>query len=358
MSIDTVISSFDLQAKWCDEMGSRFTADLMRAAASDMREGGPIAALIGDWPGNPLADALMMRFAGALHAAALSKRDEKLAALYPANDPDWSMEKIWPVARDFVVREDAWVRDFLKSPPQTNETRRTIAFLPGFLALARETPLHLLEFGASAGLNQSWDGFRYGTASWSWGKAGGPLIDTDWRGPPPADLDVIPVIASRAACDQAPLDVRNPDHVLKLDAYIWADQPQRTTRLHAAIKLARENDVRVERADAAEWLERKLAGPLPEGTTVIYHSVVWQYLTPETRDAITRIVETTAQRADKTHRLAWLQFETARIFGLEGSIDQMALHLRLWPGEAEPEQRRIFLRSNGHASWVEVEAKA
>lgn len=357
MSVDTVISGFDLQARWCDEMGSRFTADLMRAAANDLRENGPVAALIGDWPGNPLADALMMRFAGALHGAALSKRDDELAALYPDADPNWSMEKIWPVARDFIQREDAWMRDFLTSPPQTNETRRAIAFLPAFLSLAREAPLHMLEIGASAGLNQSWDRFRYETKNWSWGEAGGPqekpMIDTDWRGAPPADLDVKPVIASRAACDQAPLDVRSDADVLKLAAYVWADQPERAKRLHAAILLARENDVRVDRADAADWLARKLSAPLPEGATVIYHSVVWQYMTPETRQAITALVEAAGKRADAKHRLAWVRFETLRLFGLEGQIDHMALERRLWAGVAE--DRRIFLRSNGHASWVKVE---
>src|SRR5262249_6353908 len=152
------ISSFDLQAQWCDEMGSPFTANLMRAAARDLRDGGPVAAFIGDWTGNPLTDALMMRFAGALHAASLSGRDDRLAALYPdANsNANTRFEELWAAALDYLKRDEAWVRDFLKSPPQTNETRRSIAMLPGFLALARKGPLHLLELGASAGLLQNW----------------------------------------------------------------------------------------------------------------------------------------------------------------------------------------------------------
>ena len=347
MSLEHVISCFDIQTRWCDEMDAPFTAGILRAAIEDMREGGVVAKLIGDWPGNPIADALMMRFTGALHAAALTGRDADLARLYPDGNPNWSVEEIWPAARAFIEREFEWMRAFLQSPPQTNETRRAIALLPGFLALSG--PLHLLEIGASAGLNQMWDKFRYETASWSWGQANGPRIDTDWRGLPPLDLDVAPVIASRAACDQNPLDVSNPDHVLRLNAYLWAEQRDRFPRLAAAIKAAQDAGVHVERADAADWLERKLAGPLPEGTTVLFHSVVWQYLPQEKRDAIEAIVEAASARADADHRLAWLRYEPLRLLGLDGQVDHMATELRLWPGA----ERRVLARGDGHARWVE-----
>ena len=252
-------------------------------------------------------------------------------------------------ALDFLWREQDWVHTFLKSPPQTNETRRSIGLLPAFLSLARNGPMHLLEIGASAGLNQMWDRFRYETSSWSWGEKGGPFIDTDWRGAAPAHLDVRPVIASRAACDQNPLDVRNPDHVLRLSAYIWADQPERFTRLQAAIALAREADVRVERADAAQWVAARLGGELQRGTTVLYHSVVWQYLTDESRKAITAAVEAAGARATPDRRLAWLRYEALPAFGLEGPIDHMAVQVRSWPGD----EARVLLRADGHTRWVE-----
>ena len=78
------------------------------------------------------------------------------------------MDRVWPVAQAWLRSETAFVRDFIKSPPQTNETRRSIILLPGFLNLAArfKQPLHLLELGASAGLNQNWDKFNYYTDSW------------------------------------------------------------------------------------------------------------------------------------------------------------------------------------------------
>ena len=99
MSRDGIISAFELQAQWCAEMNSPFTEGLMRRAADDLRGGaGPVSKLIGDWPGHPLADALMMRFAGALHAAALTGRDPALAKLYPDFNPNWRLDDAWDAA--------------------------------------------------------------------------------------------------------------------------------------------------------------------------------------------------------------------------------------------------------------------
>lgn len=350
MSRDGVIAAFELQAQWCAEMNSPFTEGLMRRAADDLRAGtGPVTKLIGDWPGHPLADALMMRFAGALHAAALSGRDAKLAALYPDFNPDWKLDDVWAAAVDFLAREEAWVREFLKSPPQTNETRRAIVLLPAFLALARHGPLHMLEIGASAGLLQMWDTFRYRTSTWAWGAGDGPLIDTTWNGPPPRDLDAAPAVASRAACDRNPLDVRDAEHLLRLRAYLWADQRDRFERFDGAVAAAIEGGAQVERADAVDWLERKLKGDLPAGVTVIYHSVVWQYLPPDVRGAGEAAILAAAERATPERRLAWVRFESNRLFGYDwDNIGDMACDYRLWPGD----ERHLVARADGHARAV------
>ena len=182
-----LLDHFDEQAGFCEAFGSPFTARLIEAMAGDLAAGGPIADLVGDWSGHPRADAVSLRLTGALHTAALSGRDPALAAEYPAARPDWDAERVWRSARAFLARDRAWAADFLRFAPQTNETRRSIALLAGFLAVAARfaRPLDLLEIGASAGLNVSWDRFAYRTGSWSWGTPGGPLIETAWTGPPP-----------------------------------------------------------------------------------------------------------------------------------------------------------------------------
>src|SRR5262249_18000037 len=152
---------------------SPFTGALIARAAEDIRAGGPVAALLGNWSGDARVDALSLRFAGAMHAAVLTGRDPALAGLYPAQRPDWRMDEVWPAARAFVARDPDWARAFLQWAPQTNEVRRAIALATGFLHFAQDWqgPIDTLELGASAGLNVNWDSFFFHTASWSWGDA-------------------------------------------------------------------------------------------------------------------------------------------------------------------------------------------
>src|SRR5262245_44313890 len=109
----SVLEEFRLQSRFCCEFGSPFMKDLLAAAADDIEAGGITEELTQSWHGSPRADAVSLRLAGALQAAVLTGRDPKLAAEYPARRPDdWSIERIWPLARDFLIQDGAWVRDF------------------------------------------------------------------------------------------------------------------------------------------------------------------------------------------------------------------------------------------------------
>ena len=99
----------------------------------------------------------------------------------------------------------------------TDESPKRYAFvlLPGFLKLAARfgQPFHLLELGASAGLNQNWDKFSYQTETWQRGGASDVSITTDWRAPIPDHLNVPIEIASRSALfhgGRSPLSKRRP----------------------------------------------------------------------------------------------------------------------------------------------------
>jgi len=256
------------QAEACRQLGSPFTAALCEAMATDMERGGPIADLLGNWPTNPRKDALSLRVCGALHHATLTGAAPALAALYPAANPDWDMQAVWLAAALYLKDNMDAVAAFLHSAPQTNETARSAALLPGFLRLAAQydLPLNLLELGASAGLNQNWDQFQYETKSWQRAGSSDVIISTDWRGPPPDHLDAKFEISSRAGCDLNPLDIHDEAEVVRLRSYIWPDQSARLARFDAALVLARNMDTQIEKADASEWLAQKLASR-PEGLT-------------------------------------------------------------------------------------------
>lgn len=348
---DKIIAHFAEQAMFCNEYGSPFTGQLIERMADDIRAGGPVAELIADWPTNPRADALSLRLAGALHAAALTNRDPALAAVYPANSPNWRMEDLWPVARAFLAREQDWVRDFLRSAPQTNETRRSIALLAAFLTFAQDWrgPLDMLEIGASAGLNLNWDRFSYRTGSWSWGAEGLVRIDTDWRGPsPPVDAPVS--VRSRAASDLNPLDIRDPAERLRLKSYIWADQSDRLARFDGAVALAIESGAHVERADAAEWLRSKLAERREDAATVVYHSIFLQYPPRESREAIAAAIEDAGVRATSSAPLAWVRLEPEALMDRVRDSPRMVIDLITWPGG----ERRILGYTDGHVRSIDA----
>jgi hypothetical protein len=334
----SVLEELRLQARFCGEFGSRFTEELLNKGADDIEAGGICAKLTENWLGHPRADAVSLRIAGALHAAALTGRDAKLAAEYPASRSDWSMDRVWPIARDFLEREEAWVREFMKSPPQTNETGRATGMASGFLWLTDRSPqpFNMYELGASAGLNLNWDRFAYQYPPW--GRAGmdGPAIPTRVDGLAPMWRDI--AVASRAACDQNPLNASDANDRLRLRAYIWADQTARMDRLNSALDLARETGVKPDKADAAQWVKQKLSGELPLGTSVVYHSVFYQYPPREVREAIRDNIAEAGARTTEDRRLAWVRFEPSSVIGGDRDVIRYVLNIVSWNAGKRSEQ--------------------
>ncbi|MEM8636878.1 MAG: DUF2332 domain-containing protein [Pseudomonadota bacterium] len=344
----SVSAHFREQAGYCRHLGSAFTAALCEVMAHDLEAGGPVASLVGDWTGNPLKDALALRLCGALHYAVLTNASPELKGIYPKFESDWDMGKVWPHARSYLSENEGAVQTFIQSPPQTNETRRSIALLPGFLKIAAQfdKPLNLLELGASAGLNQNWDQFNYQTASWSRSGNSSVMVDTDWHGPAPDHLHIEINVAKRAACDQNPLNIQDADAATRLRAYTWPDQPKRLARFDAAVDLARRMKTQVEKADAAEWLKKQLA-QRPEGmTTVVYHSVFLQYPPADVIGEIMTSIETAGINTSDNAPLAWLCFEPEGLFTGSRASPRMITRLQTWPGG----DASIFGYSDGHAT--------
>ncbi len=341
---EEIVQSFRDQAAWAERLGSPFMHALMIRAANELAKGGALARTIGDWPGFAGADGLPLRFAGALHALVLSGADAALAAVYPPHALD--IDLVWRAAEAAMAAKPAHFSTFLNLPPQTNEVRRSALLLPGFIEIARKTglPLRLLEIGASAGLNQVWDEYRYtyggGKTGKKWGKSDANVeISCEWRGTP-LDLSMPVRVVSRAACDRAPIDIADAAQRARLRAYIWPDQPDRLARLDAALALALVAGVCVDRADAADWLDARLAEPAGDAVTVIYHSVVWQYLTAETRKRIRDRLDAAGQ----SRPLAWLALEFAG--------EDYELRLALWPGDGR-KRRKLLARTHPHGAWLD-----
>lgn len=339
--------AFRVQAGACRVMGSPFTADLLDGAIAAIGAGGALDELLSPWLGLSIPDlarsVLPLRLAGALHRVALTGDDAALSAAFPTDGA-----AAWRAAETYIADHRDWFALRLKSPPQTNEVRRSAALMAGLLTLAQDhtMPLSLLELGASAGLNLNLDAFGYRNDVWHWGRDDDLVIDTEWSGglPPLVPLK----IAARAGCDQNPLDPSSAEDRLSLGAYVWADQADRLDRLHRALDIAVRRGTKVDRADAADWVEAKLAQRPTGQLTVVYHSIFYQYPPDATRARIETAIRSAGADATPATPLAWLRFEPEAALGGPMTSARCLLDVIAWPGgthrvlaEVDPHGRKV-----------------
>ena len=175
------------------------------------------------------------------------------------------------------------------------------------------------------------------------GDPGSPVFLTpDWTGPAPEPAMV--EVMSVRGCDVAPMDATDPAVGQRLAAYVWAEKPERLDRLRAAIGMVRAHGVRLDRADAADWVEARLAEPQTPGVTrVLMHSVVWQYLPDDTQARVRAAMLAAGERASADRPLAWVLMEPNR------AIAHQVIRVMSWPGHAESE---ILGVSHAHAAWI------
>jgi hypothetical protein len=283
-----------------------------------------VAAALDGYPLEPVLSAMALRLVGGAHRMALAGDAPALAAHLPSTGGDGDAARAGVALRDLIAARLPDIRTLLHRPVQTNEVGRTAALIGGFLDVATATglPLRCLELGASAGLNLRWDHFRY-DAGPGWGNASSPVVLRDrWRVPPP--LDRAARVAERAGCDPAPLDPATENGRLTLLSYVWPDQLERIALVRAACDVAARVPAVVEQANGADWLETRLARPAHGMATVVYHSIVLQYVDEASRDRMSAAIAAAGERASAAAPFAWLRMEPGG--------DQAEVRLTLWPG--------------------------
>jgi hypothetical protein len=337
-----IATSFLKQADDCARLGSPFTSRLCRLMAESLEPDSAFGERIDRWAG-AADDALPLRAAGGLHALARSQRCPELSAAYPPNAT--SDAALWKTIGGAIRPFDAFLTAYLDSPPQTNEVARSSAILGGCLHIAAITklPLAIYEIGSSAGLNLQFDSFRYALSTCNWGGTDSRVdIESRWDGSLPP-LDAALAVDYRSGCDVAPLDPSSEADRERLLSYIWADQAHRIARAEAALALAARKKLHVDKADAADWLEAKLGNTgAPGRTTVVLHSSMWQYLTPQTKDRIKSTIRAAGSRATADAPLAWLSIEP------DGAASAL-IRLTVWPRGSI----LILGRADFHGRWVQ-----
>lgn len=335
--------AFNAQADACENLDSPFTAMLLRQVALKLGDDHPVGAHLFGWPNYDTfrSGAVALRFAGAIHSLVLLGKDDGLTAVYPPNQVD--DDTLWLAVEHAMRKHPAHIIGWMDSPPQTNEIRRANALIPGFHLIAKETELPLItsEIGASTGLNLNWDLFAMEIGDQVWGAKDAKVrLTPEWRGPlpPMANIEVL----DREACDIKPLDPNNPDDRLRMLSYIWPDQTERIENTKRAIDLACETGLVVLQEDALEFLKRRLE-PVAGAARVIYHSIMWQYLSDQAQAEGEALIFAAGESATSNTPLAWLRAEP------DATKGSAAITLNLWPtGETRDLGRMDF-----HGRWIE-----
>ncbi|MGN6216413.1 MAG: DUF2332 domain-containing protein [Solirubrobacterales bacterium] len=310
------------QAEHCANGGSPLYAGLLERAAADVEAGGAVARLLHGHESDSADSVLPLRMMGAVHRRVLEGELPELGSCYAQGAV---AEDVWPVFRKALGDDEGALCRLLDRPVQTNEVGRCAGLLPGFLIVAATTclPMRLLEVGASAGLNLRWDRYRYESDGFDWGDpAASVRLGFELTGPSPRATDVDVVV--RRGCDCRPLDPLGEEGRLTLLSFVWADQPKRLQRLRAALAAAREIPLVVERAGAADWIAERLAERKEGLATVVFHSIVMQYLSQGERDEFERRLLRAGEAASERSPLAWLRMEPAG--------ERAEVRLTCWPG--------------------------
>lgn len=342
---EAVRTAFENQVAYCRDNGAPNTALVCHALMEllEGERGGVTMERIRRWAGPALADALPLRIAGGLHALHLKGEERSLAPIYDGLGPTNATELV----ADALERHDHALLSWLDGPPQTNEAGRSWGFAAAMLWLVEQgcpSDFALYELGSSAGINLMMRRYRFDLGGVEAGPATSRMrIAPEWRGdPPPAQsFDIV----EATGCDVAPVDLTDPDHALRLRAYIWPELAERFTRMDAAVEAANRFPPEIEKTRAGDFVTKVLARePRPGVTRMIMHSVVWQYIPAEERAAITAAIEEAGKEARIDAPLAWVMLEANR------DTHRHELTVRWWPGGAETVKLGT---AHPHGSWVE-----
>lgn len=338
---ETISKALEYQSRACTALGAPFSAGLLDHARIDVDSGGMVARLLAEWSDvsveQMIRHAIALRLLASLHYLALNGQAPDLSACYPpaGNDPD----RAWAIAQQALDTHAEQVRQMLAHEPQTNEVRRSACLLGGFLTIAHETglPLRCFELGASAGLNSLWDRFRYEIGEARWGDLYSPVVlPCRWEGNTPR-LDTEVSVGERQACDRRPVDIRRTEDAMRLVSYCWAEQQERMERLQAAINLARQAPVEVRAEHATKWIGR--AQPRGGMATVVFHSVVWQYIPPAEQSAILATMKSHADQARTDAPFFWLRMELNEA--------EKRYELRLWTWQTGNDRLLAIVHPHG-----------
>lgn len=335
---DPLQREFEFFATVCAEYCPLYAALSARVAEDESIRG----MARGGHPQHPPANLLF----GAVHYLLLCGADHPLQEFYPTVGGTRPAEDAWPVFRDFCRAHEQAIRNLVTTRlVQTNEVGRCGVLLPAFACVFAlfDAPLHLIEVGASSGLNLLFDQYHY---RYSNGVEVGPpspaRIETELRGESEPPLPrAMPAIAGRLGIDLAPVDVRDDDAMRWLESLVWPDMVERLALFRAAREIARQSPPRVLGGDAMDLVPQALAAVPPDATPCIFHCHAIYQMDRAWRERFEALLTDLGAQRDFAHvSLEWLRDDPGP-----------RLHLTLHHRGGAP-QRTLLAEAHHHGKWL------
>lgn len=324
-------------------LGNAFVAEVLAAAFRQLHHAPRLEALIARWPHDPASSAMALRLNAGLHAVARRGSSADLSALYARHHVRFDR-----AIADALAREQTTLLQWMDHPTQTNEARRSSAFMAALLVLADTyaMPFELFEIGASAGLNLLLDRYGHDLGGVRTGDEHSALqLRPDWNGPPPPQAHVR--IAGARGVDLRPMKLDDPLTCERLQSYVWPGEQERARVLEQAIAIARHDPPDIARASAGNWLRTQLAAPVRPGTMrVVLHSMVQQYLPENERALLAAAIGTAARQADRSAPLARIGFEWCP------RRSDVQLTLVTWDGHDTDGQARLLATCHPYGAAI------
>jgi hypothetical protein len=293
-------------------------------------------------------------FFGAVHRLLLAGADHPLAKFFPSVTGDAARPPDSDAGHalvSFCAQFEAELAETIKTRlVQTNHVQRSLGLRLGLSVIAGEVPgaAHLIEVGASAGLNLRFDRYGYHVGGRRYGDLSSPvqLAAESYGRTRLPDLDALPGIASVLGVDLHPVDVTDPAERAWLEALIWPENHRQRILLGAAMELTAADPPPMLAGDAIDVLPG-IALPVGE-PRVAFHCATRMHVPAHRRDAFDAAIA----RLGETGPLWRLSVEGAHDANPRPRSAHPGPILRLRrPGAVAAESIAVV---DGHLDWIEM----
>jgi hypothetical protein len=235
---------------------------------------------------------------------------------------------------------------------QTNHVTRCSALLPAFTEVARREgkALSIIEIGASAGFNLSWDNYQYiyrnGTTTRLGNEQAPIVIECTLQGSKQPPLqEPFPSVAYRVGIDLHPVNAHVADEVVWLRALIWPERKEYVKFLEQSVCVAQTQQLNLVQGDATAELPstlKALSTIASDTTWCVLSSYMLFQLDEAGRTMLQDIIASAAQgeRAVYWVAIEWYDIQSPSVYlsvFRNGTLDE----------------RIVLARCCGQGDWLE-----